>query len=902
MSVKEHNTFSGRIRESLLEDIQDEEMVQEWFVRIISLQFLIAKGILPNYQNGTKEEVIAYCEIENKLFPHIFPTHIDKLEKDYPKHFFTVEQKAELSHQINHQTSIEHFGEYLEDFRDHERYHTFTSTLRNSDTLVDEKNIFAATQIFTPHMVCQYMVDNTIHTKNNLYHLASSHSKPVDLTDFTIIDPCLGTGNILLVALHKLIQKYQEETAYPLVEIYKRIYDQHLYGLDIDATAICIAKFIFVIKAFEDDPTFLEPRHYTVPHFHWIPQTTKKDYTKHKAIDAIISLFQSASLRGSLIQIPDCLHFPKDKMGIYPILKRLYDPFILLQKKYDVVLMNPPYMGRKVLPKEMLGYLNQYYSYGKSELYTAFIERGIHFLKPSGLLSMITLHTWMFIRSFAALRYHLLKHYQLTSVLHLGKNTFDNLNAYNALAMAFVLEKQSPYTNTCFVQLSQYDTIEEKEKGFFEQSNYYYHAQTKLLAMENYAFTYWISDRAFDILKHAPKLGSISQIRQGLATGDNKTFLRMWYEVPPHEIGYHADSIDDFWRSGKTYAPYNKGGDQTRWYSTSGVVIRFDQMAYQQLLSQGNHLPSRQYYFQKGITWSLFGFNSFNVRYKEEGYVFDVSGSSLFAKEEDILYFLGFLSSSVAFYFLSLLAPTVNFQVGNIASLPILIDEQKKGEVSAIVNQLIDLAKLLDQENELSWNFKPYWIQLKGMSFSAALTQYQMYIDEIQNRMEQLEQRMDTKFQSIYQMQVPPLPQVKRQHPSNKEKTKRLLSYLAGMVLGRYTDPVYKSVLDHTKFIELDVFILEVSRLLTLLFTETAEKEVEDILGYRLETYFSNYFAKEHIKMYHYLPIYWYKKINDKLCIGYYHTLTQQVTIDKSQGIRENYCQNQLAYRLDKSG
>ena len=146
--------------------------------------------------------------------------------------------------------------------------------------------------------------------------------------------------------------------------------------------------------------------------------------------------------------------------------------------------------------------------------FSPFIERGIHFLKPSGLLSMITLHTWMFIRSFAALRYHLLKHYQLTSVLHLGKNTFDNLNAYNALAMAFVLEKQSPYTNTCFVQLSQYDTIEEKEKGFFEKSNYYYHTQPKLLAMENYAFTYWISDRAFDILKHAPKLGSISQIRQ----------------------------------------------------------------------------------------------------------------------------------------------------------------------------------------------------------------------------------------------------------------------------------------------------------------------------------------------------------------------------------------------------
>lgn len=900
MSVKEHNTFSARIRESLLEDIQDEEMIQEWFVRIISLQFLIAKRILPEYQKVIKEEIMAYCKKENMLFPNVFSTHLDKLEKYYPEHFFTMERIVQLSSIISQETPIEHFGAYLEDFRDHERYHTFTTTLRNSNTLVNEKNIFAATQIFTPKMVCQYMVDNAIYTKSNLYTLHQSNQREIKLDNFTIIDPCLGTGNILLVALQKLIQKYQEETTYSLVEIYKRIYDTHLYGLDIDSTAICIAKFIFVMKAFEAVPEFLDPHHYTVPHFHWIPQTSKKDFTKNKEIDSIISLFQKASLRGSLIQIPSQLNFPKEKMKIYPILKVLYAPFVLLQKKYDVVFINPPYMGRKVLPKEMLEYLNRHYPYGKSELYTAFIERGIHFLKPYGVLSMITLHTWMFIRSFASLRHRILNHYQLTSVLHLGKNTFENLNAYNALAMAFVLENQSPYTNTCFVKLSHYDTMEEKAKGFFESSNYYYHSQTKLLEMENAAFTYWMSNRAFDILKHAPKLGRICQIRQGLATGDNKAFLRMWYEVSPNEIGYHEESIEDFLRNGKKYAPYNKGGDQTRWYSTSGVVIRFDQIAYRKLLSQGNHLPSRQFYFQKGITWSLFGFNSFNVRYKEEGYVFDVSGSSLFAKDGDIFYFLGFLSSSVAFYFLSLLAPTVNFQVGNVASLPILIDEGKKEEVSAIVNQLIDLSKLLDKENELSWNFKTHWQQLKGLCISSALYQYQMYIDWIQNQIDQLEQQIDIVFQSIYQITVPPLSKVRKQKISHKGQIKKLLSYLVGIVLGRYEEPLYKRTLDYTKFIELNVFIIEIRRLLCLMFTESAEKEVEDILEQSLETYFFNNFAKEHIKMYHYLPIYWYKKIDGKMHIGYYHTLTNQLIIDKEQGIRENYSKNQLAYSIIK--
>ena len=132
------------------------------------------------------------------------------------------------------------------------------------------------------------------------------------------------------------------------------------------------------------------------------------------------------------------------------------------------------------------------------------------------------------------------------------------------------------------------------------------------------------------ILIHQPKLGSFTHIRQGLATGDNKNYVRWWYEVEPSSIGFHCHSVESFLNSKKKYAPYNKGGDKTKWYATSKLVIQFDEKAYQALQKQGNHLPSKEYYFKKGITWSLFGFNSFNVRYKEEGYVFDVSGSSLF--------------------------------------------------------------------------------------------------------------------------------------------------------------------------------------------------------------------------------------------------------------------------------
>ena len=215
-------------------------------------------------------------------------------------------------------------------------------------------------------------------------------------------------------------------------------------------------------------------------------------------------------------------------------------------------------------------------------------------------------------------------------------------------------------------------------------------------------YIYFVCPRIIDLYQKLSKaLGDVYPIKQGLATGDNETFVRYWHEVDKEKIMFNASSIDEAINSGKKWFPYNKGGNYRKWYGMNEYIISFDNDSYQKLLNQGNKLPSRIYYFKEGITWSLFGFENFGVRYKQKGFVFDVSGSSMFPDEKHLYYALAFLTSNVAFKLLSYLAPTVNFQVGNIKDLPYIIDDTYLDEINSLVKSNIKLC----QEN---WDNKEH--------------------------------------------------------------------------------------------------------------------------------------------------------------------------------------------------
>lgn len=894
MSAKKFDFLSWQILDYLYIELNDEKMVEEWYLRIITIQTLKYKNLISNSFSSDKKQNLQLCELENELFPQLFLNNIDELKNAYPSKLFSSTIIDDLHTFFDSDFKIEKLGMLQEDLRSFERVHKFTSTNRNSDIQVDKENIRAVTQIFTPPMVSKYMVDSTIYQDESMHTFNKSIKRKAINEQFAILDPCLGTGNILLVAFDKLVKYYEEQTICSKEEIIIRI-SHHLYGFDIDPAAILLAKFIFHLKAYDyysDYFTIIDKVNWQ---FYLIKDIDLEKKPKEKEMDALAKTFVDASFKGSLIKV-NHLDFIKIEKQInqYPELFSYYQMALLLNKKYDVVLTNPPYMGRKVLPQALSSYLNENYQYGKNELYVAFMEQCKSFLKPDGLLSMITLHTWMFIKSFKELREEFISHYQIHSLLHLGKNTFENLNAYNALACAFVIENHLPYQKTCYVKLDQFDTLEQKEKALDDEKNYYYLDNRIFLKIADTPFVYWMKQKDFALLHTAPKLGSICEIRQGLATGCNQDFIRWWYEVPKDEIGFYYPNVESFLASKKKYAPYNKGGGQTKWYMTSKLVIRFDEEAYQKLKHQGNHLPSKSFYFQQGITWSLFGFNSFNVFYKEQGYVFDVSGSSLFTDENHLYYILGFLSSNVAYYYLSILAPTVNYQVGNIASLPILIDEARKEEVDKLVKNLIQKAKILDQEDETSWNFQgPVLLKMdRIIPFEKRLDAYMKNRRKLFDAIEKGEKQLNILFDEIYHIEKNNLKNNVNQEKSVKTIIQEILSYFIGVIFHRYFIEEYESRIDTTKWIEIDVVEEKIKELCT--FYNIKEEEIEKGLNQTIHHYITYSFYKYHLKKYQSLPIYWYKTIDNKTYIAYYHQIKEDVTIYYDQGIKKNVALNHI--------
>ncbi len=895
MSVTNINPFIAHLIERLQQELDEQIFVRKWFERIITIQYLVAKKIF-KLEKYDEVNILKLCEQENSHFVDVFEDDLEELKKHFPHHFFDETTINLLNYYINVTTKIEELIAYQENFQDYERFSHFKYTNRNPNIEVNQNNISMVTQIFTPKWIAKYMAQNVLFDTKAQYLLSTNKKNQICYQTCKILDPCLGMGKLLLEVLDILLAKYQKENQnLDLKTIIAHIYQNQLYGFDIDQNVIHLAKFIFMMKAFELCPNYINGK-IILPNFMCIT-TPKIKSSLHSAVCDLIHHLENASILGSLIKMPNYDYEKLLTEVTLPEEQSIIRLASLLHMKYDIVLTNPPYMGRKMLPTIVLEYLNKNYLYAKSELYTAFIIRCLDFLVPGGYMAMLSLHTWMFIKSFSELRRYILTHFQIMSLLHLGKNTFKNLNAYNALTSAFVIQKTLPNKKSIFVRLTDYPDIDAKEQAFFNQDNYFVLDTKRFLKLNTFPFIYWLDENEYDILIRQPKLGVNGNIRQGLATGDNKKFIRWWYEVEPKEIGFGYNSIEVFLQSHKKYAPYNKGGDQTKWYATSKVVIRFDQEAYNILQKQGNHLPSKEYYFKAGITWSLFGFNSFNVRYKEAGYVFDVSGSSLFSKKELEKYILGYLSSDVAFFFLSSIAPTVNFQVGNIASLPFILDESKVAEVNDIVSRLIDYAKLLDSYDELSWNYIQDAFFVNYNSNVSFMKNIEFYLDK-RNRIDEAMQEEEIKLNEIYNA----IFKVRIPHRNKKQKEilpkdiiENLLSYAMGVVFNRYQIKEYSNCLDLKKFQDIYIITKEIKKVLQNKLSDTSIEELEKELGYSIDEYFKNYFGKRHITKYHHLPLYWYKVENDKQYIGYYHTLEK---IDKDKGIRYNYMQNTLQYKI----
>jgi hypothetical protein len=288
----------------------------------------------------------------------------------------------------------------------------------------------------------------------------------------------------------------------------------------------------------------------------------------------------------------------------------------IMSQKYDVVCTNPPYMGRKGMNPNFSNYINDKYPDSKSDLFAVFMECCVEFTKKNKFTSMLTQNSWMFLFSFHSLRLKIYSNFTMINMVHLGYGTF----GADFGTTTFVLRKLNIRDyNALYVRLVDYRNIEEKDKQYFNKENYMLASFEKFRLIPGNPLAYWASDNMRNIFSSATPLDNYAEPRQGLATGDNNKFLRVWSEIDTNKIGFDFESIEEFHDSSYKWLPYNKGGNFRRWYGNQEVVIAFDKRNYDLLSRQGNQLPSKQYYLRESVTWSFISTRSFSVRYSPKG-------------------------------------------------------------------------------------------------------------------------------------------------------------------------------------------------------------------------------------------------------------------------------------------
>jgi type II restriction/modification system DNA methylase subunit YeeA len=613
---------------------------------------------------------------------------------------------------------------------------------------IEATDIPAATQLFTPHWIVRYLVENSLgrlwmlnHPDSKLVDQMEYYIKPAqEETDFFKIsspeeiklnDPACGSGHMLTYAFDLLYFIY-EEAGYPTADIPHLILEKNLYGLEIDPRAGALAAFALTMKARAKDRRFISRG--VQPNICVLENVTFTDQELDEYMRAVgrdlftaplletLKQFEQADNFGSLIRpmLTDAGYLRKildgKNLGGDLFLYNVHERVLKVLKQaeylapcYHVVVANPPYMGGAGMNDIVRKFAQGFYPDSKADLYAMFIERNLELVIKMGFLGMITMQNWMFLLSFERLREKLLQSQTLIIMAHLGVKAFDTLNSKVVSTTAFILQNDFRENYECFFQRIT-DGKNEKEKdellkasisgGTFSKSKLVYHAAVRdLAALPGSPIAYWASKTFRDIFQTGKPLEEYAPVRQGFQTGENDKFMRFWFEVPIREFTDKAKNKEDVFSGNFKWVPYNKGGAYRKWFGNNNYVVAFDEPNYELLKKSGNCLPSRDLYFRESITWTtLSSLSVLGARYSPDGFTFSAKGACAFPKSIELSYILSFLNSKVSSIIMQFLSPTLDFNVGTVRKLPVTIP------ASDVKNQVVKNGLLCIDIGRRDWN------------------------------------------------------------------------------------------------------------------------------------------------------------------------------------------------------
>lgn len=726
---------SGNFKPEVLSDAAN--------VEIDGLDKELVLELLENQENERlyKYIIITQCNALNKGLPEMFEQIGGWTELLFPRNLLREDSViAKMITEIpgeDWRDQVQIIGWLYQYYNTEPKDKVFADLKKNIK--ISAQAIPAATQLFTPDWIVRYMVENSL---GRLW--AEGHGKPDDADwkyyldeaeqedpvkaelekiraeykniqpeNIKIIDPCMGSGHILVYAFDVLIDIYRS-CGWGERDAAKSILRNNLYGLDIDRRAYQLAYFAVMMKARQYNRRICSPENQ--PNLANFADVMGADTDMLSgSIRRFAEQFAFADTYGSLMTVTapaDIDTAFSDFMPTLGLNMRQFDMMMkiykILSQKYDVVCTNPPYMGGSGMNAKLSEFVKSKFPDSKSDLFACFIEKCGQLAKPHGFYAMITQHAFMFLSSYENLRKKLMQK-TTVNMAHLGARAFDEIGGEVVQTTAFVMTGHIKDYKGTYARLV--DTVGENEKRdlFLSGDKRFAAKQENFSKIPGSPVAYWVSEKMFNIFKDEKSISDVSQVKIGMGTGKNEIFVRDWWEVSECEIDYSIKQYSDLNNTDKKYFPYNKGGDFRLWYGNLQEVLWFDANGREAMNRMTGHRENggKDFYFRKGITWSFISSSRFGVRSRPSGSLFDVAGSTLFVNEDKIYYYvLGFLSSLVCNYILGALNPTLNYQAGNIKSLPLCFD--RMNDVNSLAENNVELSKQDWDSFETSWDFESH--------------------------------------------------------------------------------------------------------------------------------------------------------------------------------------------------
>lgn len=944
MEVNDYLPTKVRVLSSINAGSTEPDMIKEALSLDLDLNM---EYIYELKMNNKSEElfkylIIKHCNDLNRYMPFMFETIDDYTEILFPEGLLATD--SFVRYMTNTEDIPEDNWEEIEVIGWLYQYYI----AEEKDRVFKEKKKYKAeeipfaTQLFTPDWIVRYMVQNSLgrywveaHPEHkellNDWEFYLEHeqkefqdkidpyvNKELNVEDITCFDPAMGSGHILVYAFDVLYEIYSK-CGYMEREIPRLIIEKNLYGLDIDDRAYQLACFSVVMKALKYNRRFLrniereglnlnlasiqETNGWTDNDIEYVVGESSGE--KFDSVKGFIEQYINGKTYGSLIRITnsdtaflkDRLHTIKstpvedlfqteNRERVLSLLPKIIKQTLIMSKQYNVVILNPPYMGSGSMNKDLSSFLKKNYPHTKSDLFAAFMEID-HYLREDSFYAAINQHAWMFLSSFGKLREKIISNKFIDNMLHLGPRAFEEIGGEIVQSTAFVLRNTKiPSHKGLYLRLVDYRTARDKKERTIEAIQdlsvpfRYEFEQSNFSKIPGWPIAYWLLNTdIFDNEKLSETYCSGGRNK----THNNEKYIRYHWEV---------SNIGNKWVS------YQNGGEYKKYFGNDIFVVDWTAEAKEFYGSHGG-LVNKKFWNKEGITWNLITSSNPGFKIKENESLYSSGSPTIFNEDFKIDYYtLGFLNSKVTQYLLRTINPTMNTTVGDVLSLPNKpTTKEKRAKISNLVLSNVSIAKEDWDSIELSRRFKKHpLLNFESNSLQLSFKRWDQYTKERIERFKKNEEELNAFFISEYGLENELIPYIDEKDLTLSQANvgrdiKSFISYAVGCSFGRYSldeeGLIYTGGgFDSTKY---KIFQADEDNILPILpgayyrddivsrlvdfvritFGDELLNEnldfIADALGRKkgetaqetLRRYFLNDFSKDHVKTYNKRPIYW---------------------------------------------